>query len=74
LKDGERSSLPQYLQTNLSALVVARDDFRGRLIRKIDRYVTHYNLASRPFIWTATADSILDKLQRLCKVINGTAH
>jgi len=44
------------------------------LIRKIDRYVTHYNAASRPFIWTATADSILGKIQRLCKVINGTAH
>jgi len=36
--------------------------------------LTHYNAASRPFIWTATADAILDKLQRLCKVINGTAH
>ena len=44
------------------------------LVRKIDRYVTHYNAASRPFIWTATADSILNKLQRLCKVINGTPH
>ena len=44
------------------------------LIRKIDRYVTHYNTASRPFIWTATADSILNKIQRLCKVIYGTPH
>jgi hypothetical protein len=30
LKEGERSSLPQYLQTNFSALEVARDDRRGR--------------------------------------------
>jgi transposase len=55
---------------------IRRDSFRSvrDLIRKIDRYVTHYNAARRPFIWTATADSILDKLQRLCKVINGTVH
>ncbi|HVN91698.1 MAG TPA: IS630 family transposase, partial [Candidatus Binataceae bacterium] len=44
------------------------------LIRKIDSYVTHYNTHRRPFVWTATADSILAKLQRLCKVINGTLH
>jgi transposase len=55
---------------------IRRGSFRSvrDLIRKIDSYVTHYNAASRPFIWTATADSILDKLQRLCKVIYGTAH
>ena len=28
----------------------------------------------RPFMWTATAQSILAKLERLCKVINGTQH
>ena len=33
-----------------------------------------YNLHHRPFVWTATADSILAKVQRLCKVINGTLH
>jgi len=44
------------------------------LIRKIDSFVTHYNASSRPFIWTASADSIFDKLGRLCKVINGTVH
>ena len=44
------------------------------LIRNIDSFVTHYNASSRPFIWTATADSILKKLYRLSKVINGTQH
>ncbi len=55
---------------------IRRNSFRSvrDLIHKIDSYVTHYNAASRPFIWTATAASILDKLQRLCKVINGTVH
>src|ERR1700678_279757 len=55
---------------------IRRGSFRSvrDLIRKIDSYVTHYNAASRPFIWTATADSIFAKLQRLCKVICGTGH
>jgi hypothetical protein len=30
LKEGARSSLPQYLQTNFSALDAARDDRHGR--------------------------------------------
>jgi transposase/transposase-like protein len=55
---------------------IRRGSFRSvrELIRKIDSYVTHYNAHKRPFTWTATADSILAKLQRLCKVINGTQH
>jgi putative transposase len=44
------------------------------LKRKIDAFVKHYNQHPRPFTWTATADSIIAKLERLCKVINGTAH
>ncbi len=44
------------------------------LIRKIKEFVDHYNQHPRPFMWTATADSILAKLERLCKVINGTQH
>ena len=55
---------------------IRRGSFRSvrELIRKIDGFVTHYNASSRPFIWTATADSIIDKLYRLTKVINGTPH
>jgi putative transposase len=44
------------------------------LKRKIAAYVDHYNQHPRPFKWTATADSILAKIERLCKVINGTEH
>ncbi|HSW64070.1 MAG TPA: IS630 family transposase, partial [Dissulfurispiraceae bacterium] len=44
------------------------------LVRRIDEYVEKYNKDSRPFVWTATADSILKKIERLCKYINGTAH
>lgn len=44
------------------------------LVRKIDHFVEHYNDRSTPFVWTATADSILAKLQRLSQRINGTGH
>lgn len=44
------------------------------LKRKIHDFVTHYNQHPKPFMWTATADSILAKVERLCKVINGTSH
>jgi putative transposase len=44
------------------------------LVAKIDRFVQSYNAQARPFIWTATADSILQKIQRLCKRISGTRH
>ncbi|OMO17146.1 DDE endonuclease, partial [Xanthomonas oryzae pv. oryzae] len=44
------------------------------LKRKINAFVEHYNQNPRPFKWTATADSILAKIERLCKVINGTRH
>ncbi|HVW49550.1 MAG TPA: IS630 family transposase, partial [Trinickia sp.] len=40
----------------------------------IQRYVDQYNVHKRPFMWTATADSILAKIARLCKVISGTEH
>ena len=44
------------------------------LVRRIDAFVRHYNAGARPFAWTATADSILAKLQRLLQAISGTAH
>ena len=55
---------------------IRRDSFRSvrELVAKIDRYVTHYNEHKRPFVWTATADSFFEKLQRIYKVINGTQH
>ena len=44
------------------------------LTRKIDAFVNQHNAQASPFAWTATADSILDKINRLCSVISGTAH
>jgi hypothetical protein len=55
---------------------IRRGSFRSvaELVQKIDAYVANYNLHQRPFVGTATADSILAKLQRLCIFINGTLH
>lgn len=44
------------------------------LIKAIQRFVDHYNQDARPFLWTATTESILAKLERLMNVINGTSH
>jgi hypothetical protein len=42
------------------------------LVGRIDAFVQHYNAGARRFAWTATADSILAKLQRLLQAISGT--
>jgi len=44
------------------------------LKRQINAFVEHYNQHPTPFKWTATTESILAKLERLCKVINGSQH
>ncbi len=44
------------------------------LIARIDTFVEHYNVTATPFSWTATADSILAKIERLATVIRGTSH
>lgn len=45
-----------------------------QLVSKIDEFVTAYNENSTPFAWTATAESIFDKVGRLCERISGTVH
>ena len=44
------------------------------LVDKIDQFVQSHNQNSTPFAWTATADSIFEKLGRLCELISGTQH
>jgi putative transposase len=55
---------------------IRRGSFRSvkELVGKIDAFVQHYNHSQRPFVWTATADSILGKIARLCSRISGTRH
>ena len=62
------------------ALITQRAIRRGSfestadLVKKIDRYIHTHNANSQPFVWTATADAILQKLARLCQRISGTEH
>jgi putative transposase len=55
---------------------IRRGSFRSvrELIRRIEQFVQHYNRNSRPFAWTGTADSIFQKLARLCSCISRTQH
>jgi putative transposase len=55
---------------------IRRGSFRSvkELVEKIDSFVQHYNRSQRPFVWTATADSIRGKIARLCSRISGTRH
>ena len=55
---------------------IRRGSFRSvrELIQHIDHFVVHHNVGCKPFVWTATADSIIAKLERLCSRISGTAH
>src|SRR6202795_2682678 len=55
---------------------IRRGTFRSvkELVEKIDQYVQTSNNHAQPFVWTATADSIFAKVQRLCERISGTGH
>ena len=55
---------------------IRRGSFRSvkDLVAKIEQFVSGYNNKARPFVWVATADSILEKIQRLCGRISGTGH
>ncbi len=55
---------------------IRRGSFRKvkDLIANIKRFVDNYNPKAKPFAWTATADSILEKISRLCQAISGTRH
>src|SRR6266851_4942311 len=44
-------------------------DSTADLVKKIDHFIRTHNANSCPFVWTATADSILQKLARLCQRI-----
>jgi len=55
---------------------IRRGSFRNvkELVQRIDAYLKNHNRHAGPFQWTATADSILGKIERLSKVISGTSH
>ena len=60
----------------LSERAIKRATFHSvtELKQRIMEFTEQYNGSSKPFVWVATADSIFEKLERLCKRINGTPH
>jgi putative transposase len=61
---------------NNTQRAIRRGSFRSvkELVQKIDQFVKAYNESCVPFVWEATADSILEKTGRLCEPISGTGH
>jgi len=51
---------------------IRRGTFRSvrDLATIIDHFVLSHNSDAQPFVWTATADSILAKIKRLCQYIS----
>ena len=60
----------------ISQRAIKRGSFRSvkELVARIERFVERYNEKPIPFMWTATADSIFEKLSRLSKLLCGTGH
>jgi putative transposase len=55
---------------------IRRGSFRSvkELVARIATFEQQYNPSAQPFTWTATADSILQKIERLCEAISGTRY
>jgi hypothetical protein len=55
---------------------IRRGSFRStrELETVIKRYLQINNQHPKPFVWTKTADQILDSVARFCQRTSGTAH
>ena len=55
---------------------IRRSAFRSvkALVAAIEAYLKEHNDAPKPFKWTATADLILRKVERVCKRIGNSGH
>ena len=60
----------------LSQRAIKRGSFRSvaDLVHKIQAFIDAYNASATPFVWVATAQSIIDKVARIAMRISGTAH
>ncbi|MGH7665474.1 MAG: transposase, partial [Gemmatimonadaceae bacterium] len=58
----------------ISQRVIRRGSFKRvtALVERIDQFITANNRNPKPFRWTATAESILEKLERLTKRTSGS--
>ncbi len=53
---------------------IRRGVFRSvpELIQAIEEYITYHNAAPKPFVWTATVDTIMEKVTRARKALEKT--
>ena len=53
-----------------------RNSFRStvQLEQAIRKFLTVHNSQPKPFVWTKTADQILDSIARYCRRINDSGH
>ena len=60
----------------ISQRAIKRGSFDSvpHLVRTIKRFIDDYTETAAPFVWVATADSILQKIERLSVCIWGTQH
>ena len=60
----------------ISQRAINRGSFNSvaQLVKTIDSFIAQYNASASPFIWVATAESILDKLQRLSARLCGAEN
>ena len=60
----------------LSQRAIKRGSFHSvtDLVNKIQAFIDAYNTSATPFVWVATAQSIIDKVARIAMRISGTAH
>ena len=60
----------------ISQRAIKRGSFHNvpDLVQKIKAFTDSHNDGATPFVWTATAQSILDKVERLSARISGTQH
>ena len=60
----------------LSQRAIKRGSFRSvaDLVNKIQAFIDAHNTSATPFVWVATAQSILDKAARIAMRLSGTAH
>jgi putative transposase len=61
---------------HISERAIRRGSFKSvkELVARIDAFVEQHNAQCAPFVWYATADSILNKIERLCDRICETGH
>ena len=60
----------------ISQRAIKRTSFRNvtHLVRTIKEFTERYNEEAKPFVWAATSQSIIDKVERLATRICGTSH